>query len=79
MESQRRIDLIAHADPDVREAALALTDELTRRMGPGELERELTPYYTRKKAREIIMVLKFFDVVLLRADPAQPTKYEQRR
>ena len=79
MESQRRIELIAHADPAVRDAALALVDELPRPFDAGELERELVQYYTRKKAREIIHALKFFDVVLLRADGSETPKHNRPR
>lgn len=79
MESNRRTDLLAHADPAVREAALKLADEITRPLTVPEIEAELVRYYTRGKAREIVTALKFFDVVVLRADPAEPTKYERGR
>ncbi len=74
MESQRRIDLIEHADRDVAKAAAAVLDEISRPMTPAEMERELVPYYSRSKAREIVNALKFFDVVLLRADEGHPRK-----
>lgn len=74
MESQRRIDLLNHAEPDVRAEALALVDELSRPMGIEELEAELVPYYPRSKAREICHALRFFQIVLLRAHPAAPKK-----
>ena len=79
MESQRRIDLIAHADPAVREAALALADELTRPLTIPEIERELVRFYTRRKAREILTALKFFDLVVLRPHDDLPPKNEVER
>ena len=78
-ESARRTDLIEHADPDVREAALAMVDELTRPYSVGELEGELVRYYTRKKAREIVQALKFFDVVMLRPSPDATPKHNRVR
>ena len=79
LETQRRIDLIEHADPEVREAALALVDELTRPMDVRDMEQALVQFYTRKKAREIVQALKFFDVVMLRADPEATTKHSRGR
>lgn len=79
LETQRRIDLIAHADPEVRAAALALVDELTRPMDAREMEESLVRFYTRKKAREIVTALKFFEVVMLRPEPSVPTKHDRHR
>lgn len=77
-EQERRTELIAHAEPEVREQALALADELTQTMHVRDIELELAQYYTRKKAREIVQALKFFDVVFLKAKPGA-LPFKERR
>lgn len=67
MESERRIELVAHAEPQVREQALALLDELTRPLTVRDMDEQLAPFYTRKKRREILKALYFLEpIVLLR-------------
>lgn len=65
MESQRRIDLLAHAEPAVREASVALLDELTRPLTAREIDAQLAPYYTRSKRREIVKALHFLRPIVL--------------
>jgi hypothetical protein len=71
MESQRRIELMAHADPATKEQVTALLDELTRPLTVRELDAQLAPYYTRKKRREIIKALYFLQPIVLLA-PKRP-------
>lgn len=79
MESMRRIDLIEHSPAAVRGQVAAMMDELSRPMTPRELETELVPYYTRKKAKEIVKALGFFRVVLLLPAPSAPQKHRRSR
>ena len=65
MESQRRTELIEHAEPQVRHQALALLDELTRPLTVREMDAQLAPYYTRTKRREICKALYFLEPIVL--------------
>ena len=71
MESQRRIDLLQHADPAVVPLVTALMDELSRPLSTREIDAELAPFYTRKKRREIIKAIKFLQPIVLLA-PTEP-------
>jgi hypothetical protein len=62
------LEKLRAAPPDVREAALALMDELTAPMRPREIERALCGAgMTRSKARPIVMALKHLPIVAIGA------------
>lgn len=62
------LDKLRAAPPDVREAALALMDELAVPMHAREIERALCRAgFTRSKARPIVNVLKHLPIVAIGA------------
>jgi hypothetical protein len=62
------LEKLRAAPPEVREAALALMDELTAPMHPREIERALCRAgMTRSKARPIVKVLKHLPIVAIGA------------
>lgn len=65
MESQRRIELVEHAEPALREKVTALLDEISRPLTPREIDAQLAPYYTRAKRKEIIKALNFLQPIIL--------------
>lgn len=71
MESERRIELLAHAEPATKDQVTALLDELTRPLTVREIDEQLAPYYTRTKRREIVKALFFLQPIVLLA-PRHP-------
>jgi hypothetical protein len=67
-------EYLARLNPTERKAALGLLDLVCEPLGPKEIERALLPFYTRAKARELRMALKFLDVVALKPSATKPTK-----
>lgn len=62
------LDKLRAAPPEVREAALALMDELSAPMHPREIERALCRAgFSRSKARPIVNVLKHLPIVAIGA------------
>ncbi len=62
------LDKLRAAPPEVREAALALMDELSAPMHPREIERALCRAgMSRSKARPIVNVLKHLPIVAIGA------------
>lgn len=62
------LEKLREASPEVREAALAMMDELTAPMHPREIERALCRAgFSRSKARPIVKVLKHLPIVAIGA------------